>query len=348
MQKRGVEWRFFVINFGGGIDYRVSLIRFVAFLMIIICHIFQYLEYELAWWFNVGVQIFLYISGYLYGQKNIKDDIEFYKKQIWKILLPYYIVIIPICLLYKLLKITDISWHMVVRVLLCNATVSGGGHLWFIATILMCYFLCPFYLRYLNCRKRCGKVVYLGLVLYMLIMNEMLFTVFFKYFKGAWINCFFLGVCGGHNKTNKIINSSILNITVVSLTLFNLIQIYIDYVKKVDLSHTNLKILYDKFCDYNHVFLGISIFYLLYFLFGKLDYENKILQILCESSDKLSYECYLVHQFFILGPLSLMKLTPFVKVNIVIIFFCIFFTGCIVSILKNYIFRLSCAKRGIV
>ena len=36
-------------------DYSVSLIRLIATIFIITCHIMQYLSIELAWWFNVGV-----------------------------------------------------------------------------------------------------------------------------------------------------------------------------------------------------------------------------------------------------------------------------------------------------
>lgn len=43
-------------------DYSVSLIRLIATIFIITCHIMQYLSIELAWWFNVGVQIFLCMS----------------------------------------------------------------------------------------------------------------------------------------------------------------------------------------------------------------------------------------------------------------------------------------------
>ena len=50
----------------------------------------QYLNIELAWWFNVGVQLFFVISGFLYGGKTITDQalkIEtlFFKKYIKKL-----------------------------------------------------------------------------------------------------------------------------------------------------------------------------------------------------------------------------------------------------------------------
>ena len=60
-------------------DYSISFVRYISMLFVIICHIFQYFGNELAWWLNVGVQIFLFISGYLYANKKTNDKKEFYK-----------------------------------------------------------------------------------------------------------------------------------------------------------------------------------------------------------------------------------------------------------------------------
>lgn len=56
----------------------ISYSRFIAMVMIVLCHFFQFYNNELAWWFNVGVQIFLIISGFLYGMKSIEDPCLFY------------------------------------------------------------------------------------------------------------------------------------------------------------------------------------------------------------------------------------------------------------------------------
>ena len=85
------------------IDRSISVIRLIAFSFIITCHIQQYLNINLAWWFNVGVQIFLCISGYLYGGRDISDDIMFYKKQLVKILVPYYITVIIVIVIQTFL-----------------------------------------------------------------------------------------------------------------------------------------------------------------------------------------------------------------------------------------------------
>lgn len=49
-------------------NYAISAIRFISCISIVLCHILQYYDIELAFWFNVAVQIFLMISGYLYSK----------------------------------------------------------------------------------------------------------------------------------------------------------------------------------------------------------------------------------------------------------------------------------------
>lgn len=59
-------------------DISVSVIRLFAMLMIISCHILQGLNNKWAFWVNVGVQIFFFISGFLYGKKDIDNIKTFY------------------------------------------------------------------------------------------------------------------------------------------------------------------------------------------------------------------------------------------------------------------------------
>lgn len=100
----------------------------------------QYYDCELAWWFNVGAQVFLCLSSYLYGRKSIQNELSFYKKQFIKILVPYYIVIAIVIVVQLLFAKNEISTTRIVKVVLCYGTLSGGGHLWFIPTILFAIF----------------------------------------------------------------------------------------------------------------------------------------------------------------------------------------------------------------
>lgn len=125
-------------------DYSISVIRLVAIICIITCHMMQYFGFVLAWWFNVGVQIFLCISGFLYGQKRINNSVlNFYKKRFVKILKPYYITVVFAIVIEIILLHGDFDYVHGIATLLLRSSFSGAGHLWFIPVILMCYVITP-------------------------------------------------------------------------------------------------------------------------------------------------------------------------------------------------------------
>ena len=65
-------------------DYSISIIRVLAMLAIVACHIFQSQDMSIAFWLNIGVQIFLFMSGFLYGKKTITNTSEWLKNNLRK------------------------------------------------------------------------------------------------------------------------------------------------------------------------------------------------------------------------------------------------------------------------
>ena len=66
-------------------DYSLSMIRFLAMFMVIFCHIFEWIGFSAGYsrrlgilgnFLAVGVQLFLMLSGYLYGLKEDLFDSE--------------------------------------------------------------------------------------------------------------------------------------------------------------------------------------------------------------------------------------------------------------------------------
>lgn len=98
---------------------------------------------NLAWWLNVGVQMFLCISGFLFGQAKQEELTEFYGRRFRKILTPYYVVFITAGLLEVIFARDSFHAMKFLAGLFCRTTIKGGEHLWFIALILMCYILTP-------------------------------------------------------------------------------------------------------------------------------------------------------------------------------------------------------------
>lgn len=328
-----------------GRDHSISLIRLIATLMIVSCHMMQYQDFVLTWWFNVGVQIFLCMSGYLYGRKKFDgDDISFYKKQFTKILIDYYIVMIFVIAIQFILVPSELSLVRVIESLLTYKTLEGGGHMWYIPYILLCYFLTPFLIRLFNRlhEKNKSYPLVVGLLAIMLTCFVIAET-FIPYFNSAWINCYilglFLGFCQREGKL--FLTKSIIGFVLVATVCMNGVQIYIDYFSNVELSGAT-KQYYNFLYSYAHLALGVCLFFGMKSLFSKAFSKGypKIIEGISKYSDKLSYDVYLVHLFFILGPLSLMELTPYLLVNIVLILLLVLLAAMITNRLSVWIRKL--------
>ena len=61
------------------------------------------------------------------------------------------------------------------------------------------------------------------------------------------------------------------------------------------------------------------------------------IQKLCRCSDKYSYDVYLVHQFVIFGPFSLMKCTGILAVNVVLVIVTIVACAVVVNFVSGLI-----------
>lgn len=319
-------------------DYSISLIRFLATVSIIVCHLFQFYDHELAWWFNIGVQMFLCISGFLYAKKGvITDDLKFYKKTFTKILVDYYIIAIPAFVILTVFFFKQFSVITAIQVLFTKAVLPGGGHLWYIPYCLLCYFLTPLLSRFFDRHK--NKHLTISFVILFLILITLI-DLFFHFFVGAWIFCYilgyFLGVVSLKGKT-KLYNAICLIIIAIAV-VSNTAQILLDYVIKFEFNEVHY-VYYKKMCNYAHVALGTALFLLLKKLFAvifKNGYPTPI-QKFCSISDRYSYDVYLVHHFIILGPLTLMTLTKIPILNIVIILVLIVLLAVIVNLISAFI-----------
>lgn len=322
-------------------DISISFIRFFAMASIVISHMMQYYEYPLYKWFNIGVQIFLCISGYLYGFREFKVKIaDFYKKQFIKILMDYYIVVIPVMLLQFTFKRGEISWIQAVTCLFTNGRINGGEHLWYIPYILYCYLWIPAMI-YLFDKVSVSKVrTHLRLVGLMSLM-VLLSITFIPYFNSAWVNCFIIGLFIGRCQFNQINLKVTKGIICLSAIAMNSLQIYLVYVKEIIFTGAKLK-LFEMFCDYAHVALGCSIFILIQAVYQgvlKGRKQIKFVGYVLKLSDKYSYDIYLTHQFFILGSFSLMMFTTNKTVNILIILLLVIITSIIVNAISKMLRR---------
>ena len=136
----------------------LSISRVVATLGIVICHIISYYTIIpghdiLGHFFNVGVPMFIIISGFLYGKKAILGGgiLMFYVKRLIKVYLPVWIFAVVILLVLGPSEL----WHTMIAILnlqgLNSLIVAGDNfnagpnlsHTWFVTIILLCYLILP-------------------------------------------------------------------------------------------------------------------------------------------------------------------------------------------------------------
>lgn len=186
-------------------NYSISLLRMLAVISIIFCHSFEYsssIFINKGWilesignYLANGVQVFLIISGYLYGNKqnnvnkpeenlflDSESRIRFLIKNSLKILKDYWIycilVIFPVYYFKEPLVLTK---RKIIEVLVTSDTISGVHHLWFIPYILFCYFLTPYLFDIKEYLKNKSKKSFIKGVLFVLFII-IIFSYFFKFY----------------------------------------------------------------------------------------------------------------------------------------------------------------------
>lgn len=320
-------------------DIPISAIRVISAVLIVLCHYFQYYQLELAWWLNVGVQIFFCISGFLYGGKEQGDGLEFIIKQFKKILVPYWTIAVIALVLYYSFgygRLVTKEAGSILCVLFCSERMKGIGHLWFIEYILFCYFITPFLY---SIRKRTTSQIGFHCCFLCVIFLIIGLHHFGKLpYKSAWIICYVFGYyLSAYIKMFMFVSRiRIMSIYLIAVSLLaipmNCAQIYVKYLFGRPV-HINERYI-ECFENYSHAFLGMMIFLLLYIIFTKhICKDNKILYV----CDKYSFPVYLVHQIFLLGPFSLLNSTSSVSVNCAIAFMAIVVSAFILNKIVSFI-----------
>lgn len=335
------------------IDSSLSVIRLISLILIIACHILQGLDLESAFWVNIGVQMFFFLSGYLYGLKDIEDTKEFYKKRFKRIMLPYIILVIIMLVLEHVFADRAYKVSVIIGNLIGTQYFSGRirtlTHAWFISYILICYLITPLLQKLDISTKFIKKVVYLCL-----------FIVALSYFKvinvvAPWMCNYIIGYYySRYYKKYEHNDNKFVLIFVIIAIIFTIFRVILQYnLIKVDWPlFIEDNILAIK--QWSHVLLGCSICIILYKILSKLNIKyNCILKF----SDKMSYYIYLVHQIFILYYFSLLGLTGSLFVNIIIIFIVSIVAGVILYYLEKLLelmynkwrfyekFKFNCSNR---
>jgi len=292
------------VNQNTGRNYCISILRVLGMLFIILCHIASWLDIAfLEQFFNYGVYIFLFISGFLYANKEINSPSEWFLTRVKKLLIPFYLFVIPVSIVY--FKINGFDGLEAIKYLFCLqginfitpfipfSEIKPLGNLWFVTIILICYLLTILVKKIEKKHKLNIAVIILILVAAWFIPKIMMcFNIpyisleyFVTYFLGYYISKF------------KVKNTLPIFI-IYGLFLF-LASIGIRLVGKYcfDNSINNFYLL---IVSATHLGLAVSTYFICNYLVNKFTIFIKIAKsIIWITFDKLSYPIYITHYAFL-------------------------------------------------
>lgn len=264
--------------------------------------------------FNIGVQIFFIISGFCFGiQGEISDFKKWYLKRIKRIYIPYEFFLLSLAGIYFICgySFTWKNWFTcILGVQGARVGVLGADHTWFITPLLLCYLITPIlskiwdkFSRFNALKKYCLLLVFGGMHLILsLFPHPSVYTIVSP--------IFFYGIayiCGREYK-----NEPIKRLAAIVAFVVICISFAIRILAKVLWDGT---ILYDRIAvGYTQYISAFAILVLFVFLF-----ENIKAGKICKWINKVSFEIYLCHYMFVVGPVALIHITESLSLNILIV-----------------------------
>lgn len=273
--------------------------------LIIACHIAQCYHLQVAYLLNVGVQIFFFMSGFLYGKQEQMPSIKgFYLKRFVRVYIPYFVLLAIILAVYAVFSLTSFSLKQVLFYLLSLqwfvAPIEGLNHLWFLTVLMFGYLMTPWIKKVMD-----KAPVACALLFVCCCVVEFVFLKKF-YSLSAWLTLYLLGLFYGkyHSKTVSLIALVASSIALIVLCLF--------------FEPSRLTSFEDRhYMIWLHWTLGVFLFVILYYVLPSLVDDSKHFDVV-RHLDNISYEVYLIHHPLILGPLSIMFVTKVAGLNIVL------------------------------
>lgn len=281
----------------------ISLLRSISMSCIIACHIFQGYGSPYAWIFNMGVQVFLAISGYLYGGKTVLSWKYWFETRLRKLYIPYLLfllICIPIyyCYASNEISLVKILLHIFdLQGIIPSSGISGLGHLWFMSAIAICYLSTPLLQRFRKSSYTLPLLLIVALLEFSLVR--------FAEWPFSWLLVYALGyLYASGNKQGRILIVIFMSIALLSSLIF----ISWDDILRNGLWNQLL-----------HISFGVLTVITFSFIANCRDFSifsSRILTVV----DRYSYDIYIVHHIFIIGPFSVLFLfaSPFVNVVLIL------------------------------
>lgn len=284
----------------------VSIIRLFATIIILVFHFILNESPYIAknfFPFYFGVEIFAFISAFLYSQKKITSYKQFYIGRFKKIVVPTIVLLIlffVILGIYSLISSVNMYQEFIIDI---SNSYNSIGHLWFIPAILICYLLI-YVLNKIENNKLLNIIISVVLVVLDFLIFNTTGSMFTSFLAGWYFKKYFENI---KESTRKFMGIRFLiYFIILSVGYYCVMQFM-----QVSLLKT---ILYFYIVSFMGTTFCISAMLLL-INFNNIKFQKYVLN----PSNKFSFYIYLSHHIFIVGRFSFMRITTSLFLNIIII-----------------------------
>ena len=285
----------------------IKYIRVGSMLAIVLCHLLQAYSNRWAFVFNIGVQVFLALSGYLYGRKIISNWKQWGMGRVKRVYVPMFLFLIVVLPLYLVFHREVFSWKAYALNFLnlqgIPFAIGGGGmvqgirHLWFITAIMFAYLATPLLQCLRNYADWVLPILLIGVgASYLMAPGPWVFIA-------SWVFLYAVGYLYVqlNEKRQRLYE---IGLILLEISLLVLVALRFDIV--TNYFHPLNRVFHDASGVFI-VILGIKLLSGLH-----LWIVPKIVDVF----DKYSFHVFLVHYFLIAGPFSMAHITPYVFVNV--------------------------------
>lgn len=285
--------------------------RVIGMGCILLCHFTQesrnpYLN-MLAQFFNIGVPMFIILSGFLFGIRGGQsaDTIQWLEKRFVRVYIPYGLFVFLLLVIHLICgkNVLRLDWLWLIMGMQGTVVgVQGAEQTWFITTILLCYLVTPILDKCCNWDSQRKNVLKVALIIIPSVL-ALIAPIYVSTMCSpiCWYGlAYILGNEFDHVQFDKkwavvafIIMCSAFGIRLVA-------RMIIDGT-----------ILYNRIVTgYTHAIAAFAIFYLVAFLT-----KDWRLGRVTAWLSSISFEVYLYHYMFCVGPVRLFSLTESWLIN---------------------------------
>lgn len=305
----------------------ISLSRVTGMIFIVLCHTIGFYQFIpgheiLGQFLNCGVSLFLFISGYLYGNKHIENFKKWYAKRILTISAPAIIIsvitITALIIIGQNIPISSVFAYLfnLEGLLFINysftnifSEISSLGPLWFTTIIMLCYLLVPMLEKILN------KINHITYYISLILLTIVGFTVscfISDYFAISYFVIFSIGYFVGNKRLLE-------NVNTFFLIFYSCLSIFVAVGRIVLRQYFDGTQLYSSFVTICQFIIGTWFIVFFFFLNKKTPKvidriaNSKVMTIL----DKYSYYIYLVHGIFCIGTFNVFSVFSILPATVI-------------------------------